>query len=100
MKTDLRDLLYSMFAVSGRADKLREFMDWLSSSLASTSTIKPEEVDLMINAPFPSPREVSHFFLNRLLPLWLPQSAKLSDQDSGVTYDFIYNKGSRNFSDG
>jgi hypothetical protein len=55
-------------------------MDWLSSSLASTSTIKPEEVDLMINAPFPSPREVSHFFLNRLLPLWLPQSAKLSDQ--------------------
>jgi MoxR-like ATPase/ribosomal protein L20A (L18A) len=96
-ETDLRDLLYSMFAVSGRADKLREFMDWLKSEWAST--MKPEEVDLMINAPFPSPREVSHFFLNRLLPLWLPQSAKLSDQDSGFTYDFILNKVSGNFSD-
>jgi len=86
-ETDLRTLLYSMFFVSGRANKLREFMDWLKSEWASS--MEPEEADLRINAPFPSPREVSHFFLNRLLPLWLPQSAKLSEQDSGVTYDVI-----------
>ena len=86
-ETDLRNLLYSMFAVSGRAKQLREFMEELKAEWASS--MKPEEADLMINAPFPSPREVSHFFLNRLLPLWLPQSAKLSEQDSGVTYDFL-----------
>jgi MoxR-like ATPase len=86
-ETDLRNLLYSMFAVSGRAKQLRDFMEELKADWASS--MRPEEVDLMINAPFPSPREVSHFFLNRLLPLWLPQSAKLSEQDSGVTYDFL-----------
>jgi MoxR-like ATPase len=86
-KTDLRDLLYSMFAVSGRAEKLREFMEWLRVEWADR--LDPEEVDLRSNAPFPSPREVSHFFLNRLLPLWLPQSAKLSQKDSGVTYDVL-----------
>jgi len=86
-ETDLKSLLYSMFAVSGRAEKLREFMEWLKSEWASS--MEPEEADLLINAPFPSPREVSHFFLNRLLPLWLPQSAKLNEQDSGVNYDFL-----------
>jgi len=86
-ETNLRNLLYSTFSVSGRAKQLRDFMEELKAEWASS--MKPEEADLMINAPFPSPREVSHFFLNRLLPLWLPQSAKLSEQDSGVTYDFL-----------
>jgi MoxR-like ATPase len=86
-ETDLRELLYSMFFVSGRSEKLREFIEELKSDW--DASLQPEEADLRINAPFPSPREVSHFFLNRILPLWLPQSAKLSDQDSGVTYDVL-----------
>jgi hypothetical protein len=95
-KTYLRTLLYSMFAVSGRAEKLREFMEELKADWSEE--LEPEEADLRVNAPFPSPREVSHFFLNRLLPLWLPQSAKLSEQDSGVTYDVLI-KGEGDFND-
>ena len=92
-EASLRNLLYSMFFVSGRADKLRDFMEWYRSKwseiLSAENADLAEDADLVINAPFPSPREVSHFFLNRLLPLWLPQSAKLSEQDSGVTYHSI-----------
>jgi MoxR-like ATPase len=86
-KTDLRNLLFSMFTVSSREEGLREFIEWIKSKWEDeTSEDNFGELELKINAPFPSPREVSHFFLNRLLPLWLPQLAKLDDQDSGITY--------------
>ena len=75
----LRELLFSMFYVSGRVGELREFRELLFQEWEQSENYG--EVELRTIAPFPSPREVSHFFLNRLLPLWLPQSASLHSQD-------------------
>ncbi|MGC8754830.1 MAG: hypothetical protein ACP5QJ_07440 [Thermosulfidibacteraceae bacterium] len=84
---DFKDLLFSMFYVSGRAYALRDFREMLAAEWGDM--MKPGEVELRATAPFPSPREISHFFLNRLLPLWLPQSAMLHSQDSGVVYEVL-----------
>lgn len=82
-----RDLLFRMFYVSGRSEALRAFREKRATDWGESED--PGKAELKNKAPFPSPREISHFFLNRLLPLWLPQSAVIHDQDGGVDYETL-----------